>query len=289
MSGTSRSLKTRAWSVAQPVVETFGRVGSQRRALPDFLIVGAQRCGTTSLHEWLSHDPAVRFPRLRKGVHYFDTNYERGLLWYRSQFPTKRAMEAVATRHGVARLGEASPYYLFHPAVPARVQSVLPDAQLIAILRDPVSRAWSHYLHEQRRGFETSSFVDALDAESERLADADRNDFLRADFVSYEHQHHSYVARGRYSEQLEHWFSVTGRDRWCVLFDRDLYATDGRTRADVRSFLGLDPSGGGEFPRANATRSEAMPADARARLVEALAGESERIADLLGRNPGWSV
>lgn len=290
MSQPVRSWKTRAWSVVQPTVRALGRIGADRRVLPDFLIVGAQRCGTTSLHEWLAADPAVRFPRLRKGIHYFDTNYEQDLRWYRGQFPTQRSVARLAGSLGGARVrvGEGSPYYLFHPAIPQRVQNDLPDVQLIAILRDPVARAWSHYLHERRRGFEDLSFLDALTAESERLATVDPSALERRDHVSYEHQHHSYVARGRYAEQLERWFAVTGRERWCVVFDRDLYKRE-ETRREVRSFLGLGEGVEVPFPRANATKSEPIPEDGRAFLMEALAGEGSRVADLLGRDPGWSV
>lgn len=291
MSQPVRSMKTRVWSALQPAVLAAGRVGATRRVLPDFLIVGAQRSGTTSLHEWLGAHPGVRFPRLGKGVHYFDTAAARDLDWYRSHFPTRRALQRAAERAGFERIrvGEGSPYYLFHPAVPERVQAALPDVQLIAILRDPVSRAWSHYLHERRRGFEDLSFVDAIAAEPDRLASVAPADLDRRDFVSPEHQHHGYAARGRYSEQLERWFAVTGRDRWCVVFDRELYAADGLGQARVREFLGLADVGTFEFPRANATKSEPMPDDGRQRLIELLAGEGDRVAALVGRDPGWSV
>jgi hypothetical protein len=286
-----RSWKTRAWGTVQPLLIAAGRVGADRRALPDFLIVGAQRSGTTSLHEWLGAHPAVRFPRLGKGVHYFDTAADRDLTWYRSHFPTRASLARAARRTGVDRIrvGEGSPYYLFHPAVPARVERALPAVQLIAILRDPVARAWSHYLHERRRGFEDLDFVEALDAEAARLATVTPSDLERPGFVSAEHQHHGYAARGRYAEQLERWFAVTGRDRWCVVFDRELYAADGAGQKRVREFLSLPDVGAFEFPRSNATKSEPMPEAGRARLIAMLAGEGERVATLLGRDPGWSV
>src|SRR5262245_41791694 len=105
---------------------------------PDFLIVGAQRCGTTSMYRYLEHHRAVAPAVVRKGVHYFDENYARGEAWYVSHFPS-RAYKALRARRAGERIltGEGSPYYLFHPAVPGRVAESLPNVRIIVMLRDP--------------------------------------------------------------------------------------------------------------------------------------------------------
>ncbi|HEV2894458.1 MAG TPA: sulfotransferase, partial [Actinomycetota bacterium] len=151
--------------------QAYARPTAGLRLLPDYLIIGAQRAGTTSLHRYLIQHPGVRTTLRTKGVHFFDTAYGRGMSWYASRFPTKLTAWYVARRHGVElRTGEASPYYLFHPHVPARVAEHLPQVRLIALLRDPVGRAYSHYQHEVARGFETLSFEEAIEAEPARLA-----------------------------------------------------------------------------------------------------------------------
>ncbi len=131
----------------------------QPRALPGAVIIGAQKCGTSSLHNYLTQSPGVIAP-LRKEVHYFDVNYGRGEGWYRGHFG----------RQGEPGLNlDSSPYYLFHPAVPARMHELLPDARLIVLLRNPARRAYSHYWHERDKGREKLSFEAAIDAEPARL------------------------------------------------------------------------------------------------------------------------
>jgi Sulfotransferase family len=289
MSGTGKTLKSRLWQAAQPLAIAAGRWNAGSRVLPDFLVVGAQRAGTTSLHEWLARHPAVRFPRLGKGVHYFDTASQHSPSWYRAHFPRRAAIESCRAEFGPTAVGEASPYYLFHPAVPGRVRALLPDVRYIAILRDPVSRAWSHYLHEVRRGHETRDFVTALMEEPAALHKVAPEDLEQRGFVSYEHQHHSYLARGRYSEQLERWFALVGRERGLVLVNHELFAPDGSGAGAVLDLLGLEPRELGPFPRENATTGGAMPDEARAHLEEHFAEEADRVSELLGRSVRWKA
>ena len=131
------------------------------RSLPDFIMIGGMKCGTTSLFQYLQQHPGVSRVYVEE-VHFFDLHYGRGLNWYRAHFPVKGKGEATIC-------GDDSPYYIFHPLVPARVREDVPGAKLIALLRNPVDRAYSHYHHELRRGREDLSFEKALDREEERL------------------------------------------------------------------------------------------------------------------------
>ncbi|MGH3138604.1 MAG: sulfotransferase, partial [Gaiellales bacterium] len=126
-------------------------VNAGSRPLPDFLIIGAQRCGTTSLYRYLEKHPQVIGAAPSKGVHYFDVHHERSLRWYRAHFPTRRRRDRAG---GGAVTGEASPYYVFHPHGPDRVRAAVPNVRLILMLRDPVIRAFSQYQQEYARGFE---------------------------------------------------------------------------------------------------------------------------------------
>ena len=184
----------------------------QPRALPDAVILGAQKSGTSSLHNYLVQHPGVIEP-LRKEVHYFDVAYERGEAWYRAHFGPL----------GDPGLNlDSSPYYLFHPAVPQRLHDLLPDAKLIVLLRDPVRRAYSHYWHERDKKRETLGFEDAIAAEPERLGDAHQQLAAGTLQRSHAHQHFSYLARGRYAEQLERWFTLFPREQFLVLRFEDL-------------------------------------------------------------------
>ncbi|MBU0638918.1 MAG: sulfotransferase domain-containing protein, partial [Planctomycetes bacterium] len=138
--------------------------------MPDLLIIGAQKAGTTSLHRYLCRHPNVLGP-WSKEVHYFDIQYDKGTTWYRTHFPSWPYKCLKDIRRGRRSLAfETSPYYLFHPCVPERVHKLLPNVKLIAILRDPVGRAYSHYHHELRLGYETLPLEEALAKEEERLA-----------------------------------------------------------------------------------------------------------------------
>ena len=142
-----------------PLLEKVYRaVTSPIRLLPDFLIIGTQRGGTTSLYHYLQAHPCIR-PASTKEVHFFDTKFHKGLAWYRGHFPTRIEQSSVNRLHGHSLMtGEATALYLFHPHAPKRVAKALPFVKLIVLLRNPVDRALSHYYHAIKHGYETLSF-----------------------------------------------------------------------------------------------------------------------------------
>ncbi|WP_347059404.1 sulfotransferase domain-containing protein [Blastococcus sp. HT6-30] len=274
--------------LAQTATTSFGRVTSGARMTPGFLIVGGQRCGTTSMYRTLSQHPAVLKAVLHKGVHYFDTSYGKGMGWYRSHFPLEATATRVERRTGTRPLTfESSPYYMFHPLAAERIDRDLPEVKVIVLLRDPVERAYSAHAHELARGFETEDFETALALEEERLAgEAER---LAADpaYRSHGHQHHGYLQRGRYIEHLERLEAVFGRDRMHVV-DSHAFFTDPEPVHDaVLRFLGLPHTGYPVFERHNARPRSPMPEELRARLEEHFAPYDERLAAWLGHSLSW--
>jgi sulfotransferase family protein len=271
--GAARSTARRAWHVA-------GRMTAPARLLPGFLIVGAQRCGTTSLAKALFSHPQVRQPFDRKGIHYFDTGYGHGMAWYRAHFP-------LAWPGSRAITGESSPYYMFHPLAGERIAADLPRVRLIAALRDPVERAYSAHAHELARGFETEPFERALELEEARLAGVE--EALRGGeiTVSHSHQHQAYLARGRYIDQLERLESLVGRDRIHVVDSGAFFANPGGEFSGLLAFLGLPPAPGIDYGQYNARPRAPMPDSLRHRLEEHFAPYDERLARWLGRTPSW--
>lgn len=236
----SNRVRTTGWRVAATATHALSRTTSAARALPDFLIAGAQRAGTTSLYQYLSTHPAVVPPRLIKGAHYFDLHFAEDLDWYRAHFPTRRRLARVAAGLGCrAVTGEGSPYYMFHPSIPDRIATTLPEVNVIVVLRDPVNRAWSQYQHEFARGYDQLSFEGALVAENERLEGEVPRLLRDPAYVSRSHVHHSYVGRGRYIEQIRRLHKALGADRVLVCefgeLKRDAQAVFNR----VTDFLGL--------------------------------------------------
>jgi hypothetical protein len=277
------------YRTARWAFRTSGRLTSGARLMPSFVIAGAQRCGTTSLHEDLAQHPSVLTPIRRKGVHYFDVSYDRGLAWYRGHFPTRRTARRTAREEGAEPVitGEASPYYMFHPLAPERIARDLPGVKIIVMLRDPVERAYSAHAHEFARGFETEPFERALDLEESRLSgEAER---LRADPYADSHalRHQAYVARGRYVEQLDHLTELFGRERIHVV-DSEAFFTDPEpVFAGVCGFLGLPPTDRITFDKHNARPRSPMPDALRERLDAYFAPYDARLAEWLGEPPSW--
>jgi hypothetical protein len=269
--------------------QAYARPTAGLRLLPDYLIIGAQRAGTTSLHRYLVQHPGVRTMLRTKGVHFFDTAYGRGMSWYASRFPTRLTAWWVARRHGVElRTGEASPYYLFHPLVPDRVAEHLPRVKLIALLRDPVQRAYSHYQHEVARGFETLSFEGAIEAEPARLAGETERLLAEPLYNSFAHQHHSYVARGHYAEQLDRWWPLFGDTQLLVLSAERFFAEPARTFRRVLEFLELPAFTPDGFQRHNAHHYRQMSRAVRGRLAEHYREPNRRLHQSLGDDLGWA-
>jgi hypothetical protein len=259
---------------------------SRERVLPDFVILGAQKCGTTSLYDYLCQHPDVFATRIKE-LHFFDNNFGRGLDWYRTYFPRAAEIEARRKAGRTACTGEASPNYFFHPYAAERIAATLPHARLIVILRNPVDRAYSHYQHQVRYGREPLSFKDALAAEEERLAPEDAA--LRADelYVAQQRQYYSYRTRGRYVEQLTRWLDLLARDQFLVLNFNDLAARPGEVYGRVCACLGLQPFTRVEFEKKNAGSYRPMDAATRRELAAYYAPYNARLYELLGEEFGW--
>jgi hypothetical protein len=244
--------------------------------LPDLVIIGAQRAGTTSLHAWLcSHSKVAPF-RVDE-LHYFDgAKYDRGLRWYRARLAMRIRFQCQV---------EASPYMMLHPLAPERAARDLgSSSRFIALLREPVDRALSHYSRNRKLGRETESFADALDKEDQRLRGA--LDSVRSGGSSQAHRWYSYRTRGLYAEQLERWYDAVGRERVMVIESERIFR-DPEVSAEVLAWCGLTPNDI-PFPSFNAVPREVEDtADAAEDLRAWFEPHNEALFELLGRRL-WS-
>jgi len=272
----------------QAVTVGYGRLTSRARMTPGFLIIGGQRCGTTSMYRTLAQHPNVLKAVKHKGIHYFDTDYQRGMDWYRAHFPLRRTADAVEKRTGVRPLTfESSPYYMFHPLAAERIARDLPGVQVIVLLRDPVERAYSAHAHELARGFEDQDFETALALEDERLAREAEKLVADPAYRSHSHQHHGYLQRGRYVDHLERLEAVFGRERMHVV-DSHRFFTDPEPVHDaVLDFLGLPHTGYPEFEQHNARPRSPMDPALRERLEAHFEPYDARLAAWLGHPVSW--
>ncbi|HEX3823810.1 MAG TPA: sulfotransferase domain-containing protein [Mycobacteriales bacterium] len=269
-------------------VPFVGRPTSRWRTTPNVLIAGGQRCGTTSMYRALIQHPAVLRAVGRKGVHYFDTDYGRGLKWYRGHFPLRRTVDRAREATGSTPVVlESSPYYGFHPLAPGRIDGDLPGVKLIVLIRDPVERAYSAHAHELARGFETEPFERALALEPERLNGQDERLVNEPFSVSLDHQHHAYVGRGQYVELLRRLAAIFGRERLHVVDSHRFFAEPDVVWLDTLSFLGLPAGGDPHFERHNARPRSPMPDDVRARLEEHFRPWDDELIEWLGWVPSW--
>jgi hypothetical protein len=271
----------------------WGTSTAWARPLPDFVIIGTKRGGTTSLWNWLLRHPSVlpMWPSTQqlKSPHYFYWHYANGPSWYRGFFPTQ-ATRATASmrRHGPVVSGEASPYYLFDPRVPARVASHMPEVKIIVLLRDPVERAYSHFRERTNAGVETETFERALELEESRLAGEPER--MQADpfYYSRPHDWYSYRSRGVYVPQLEAWKHVTAPEQMLIVRSEDMYDRPAQTYREVTDFLGVRPYELSHPKRHNYHPAQDMPPAVRAELTQYFAPHNQQLYDLVGRDMGWA-
>jgi hypothetical protein len=282
-------------------VRGYGKVTAGIRPGPDFLLIGAKRGGSTSLYHMLLRHPRILplFPSGRfvlkttdtKGIHYFDSNYERGEAWYYSHFPTSLGRRRAAREAGGdIVVGEASPYYLFHPLAAERAARTVPAVRILLIVRDPVERAFSHYRERHREGAEELTFEEALEAETNRLIGEEERIKRNPRYKSYAHEQQSYRAQGEYAPALARWLQFFPRERLLVAAAEDFYANPQSVCDRIFGFLGLPPSPLGESARWNAAPSADLKPETRRRLVEHYAGFNAQLEKLLGQTfPSWTT
>ena len=252
----------------------------QTGALPDFVLIGAQKGGTTTLYRLLGQHPSVR-PAARKELHYFSTQYARGLDWYRGCFPDAEASPGTIT-------GEGSPYYLFHPHSPRRMAETVPDVRLIAMLRNPVDRAYSHHRMLKNMGEEPLGFEEALEAEEGRLRGELEKMLADELYVSFDHQYFSYLSRGLYVDQLLRWSGFFRRDQMLVLRSEDFFERPMETLNQVLAFLGLTKWEPEEWEIVlKGEYDGGMNPQTRRRLKGFYRPHNERLYEYLGRDMGW--
>ena len=220
-------------ALKRPMRPKYKAATAPLRRLPNTLIVGAQKGGTTSLYNYLCQHPRVQ-PATTKEIHYFDNHYEKGRLWYRSHFPYAWTDADVVV--------EGTTGYMFFDRALPRLAAMLPDAKLIAVLRDPVERTHSHYRHTRRgmgrhQATEQRSFEDAVRDDIRRARDG-----LVLGRVDSDHyladRYYAYVRRGIYRPQVERLLDRYGDDV-LILRSCDLFDETQSTMQSVFGFLGL--------------------------------------------------
>jgi Sulfotransferase domain len=268
---------------------TYRSMTSGLRVMPDFLVIGAARSGTTSLYRYLVRNPSIAAASTKE-IQYFSIHHWRGIKWYRAHFPTLTTAKIMTWRFGVTgQTGEATPYYLFHPLAAERIAEALPNVKLMIVLRNPIERAFSHYLHEVALGVENLSFEEAIDEEPRRLEGEVERIASDPKYPGFKYQHFSYLSRGIYHDQLVRWFSLLPRERFLILESERFWKDPQAGYVAVLRFLGLPPIPLSEYPQHNKSESSRMSSGTKDRLLEFFAPHNERLYGILGEDLGWEL
>jgi Sulfotransferase domain len=263
---------------------------SSLKMLPSFIIIGAQRCGTTSLFNYLIQHPSIKKP-FYKEVHFFDNYYgayNLGFGWYRGHFPINTfGFLKTDTQNQRVITGEATPYYMFHPSCPKRIKEALPDVKLIALLRNPAERAYSHYQHSVREGYETISFKEALEKEKVRLKGEREKILSDPNYYSFNHNRYSYLSRGIYINQLQNWRKYFPKEQMLILRSEDLFYDLSSIYNILLEFLGLPEFTIKRQINYNVGHYSPMAPSLRDRLVEYFKPHNKKLYEYLARDLEW--
>lgn len=288
-------------------------VQGRGHVLPDFIILGAARAGTTGLLNQLRPHPGVLFCA-REELHYFDVEgrWSLGPGSYRRKFPTRDAKKAAKRAgRGPAISGENSPFYLAHPYAPERVKATVPKARLIALLRDPTDRAISHWNWRWNRQQEIRPFAEVVEEELRLLADVPPGGAMpagtgglgkatgvKARSAAYARvgndertqRNRAYLARGIYQEQLQRWHALFPREQLLIVVSERYYADPAGELARVWSHLGLPPGPPPEPATKNARRNkEALDPAVVARVRAFFQPHNAALEAYLGEPMGWDA
>lgn len=259
----------------------YRRATASLRSLPHFILIGAPRCGTTSLYQHLSAHPDI-LPAFGKELHYFDIHHSLGLSWYCANFPLDRNLRA----GGIT--GEATPNYLVHPYVAERVRRTVPGAKFVVLLRNPVERTHSAWRLNYVRGRESLPFTEAIETEERRISN-DLERFRRGEeFKGKDYLGYSYLAKSRYVEHLERWFDLFPAQQFLICKSEDIFEGDPKALLRIYSFLGIRFLEHDRFPRANASPQYLLDTRTRDQLARYFEPYNQRLYALLGTDYGWS-
>ena len=257
-------------------------------SFPEFIIIGAQKGGTTSLYRYLNRHPQVLRAKLKE-LQFFTHNYHYGVNWYRACFPSKwqRELKSNSIQKNVIS-GEASPLYMYHPKVAERIAEMIPQVKLIALLRNPTNRAISHYYHMVRIKRENLPLPEAIAQEEKRLSDIGNKSLDNPHAPNYALATFAYVARGRYIEQLERFAQYFKKDQMLILSSERFFSDSQAQYNKVLEFLGLDNN---ELSRIKAENPGSYKKDNNAQIKEQLnkyfKPYNQRLYEFLGEDLGW--
>ena len=257
--------------------------------LPDFLIIGFVKCGTTSLYQYLIQHPDV-FSAKGKEIDYFDRLYQRGLNWYRVGFPFKPQKSFVKNILKKNFLtGEATPRYIEHAHALDRIKKTIPNAKFIVLLRNPIDRAFSHYNMNMTSEYEYLTFEDALKHEEKRIHGRYEKMQRVENYYSWDHDLYGYLKHGIYVKYLKRWMDVFPREQFLILQTEEFKKNTSVVYNKALQFLNLTKYDLKEYPMHKKIeyKKRVMKPETRKQLNEYFKPHNEELYKFLGTNFHW--
>jgi|CXWL01.1.fsa_nt_gi hypothetical protein len=255
-------------------------VTASNRVLPNFIIIGEQKCGTSTLYDNLIQHPQI-IPALRKEIHFFDNWYHIGLNMYRAFFPTNDQIP----KNNLSIIGEASPNYFHHPLVPKRIKENLPNVKLIVLFRNPVERAYSHFNMMKNSGYESLSFEEAIEYEKHVFKEGKISWML--EYRVFNQTHHPYLLRGIYVNSFRRWLEFFPRNQILVINSEDLKSNKSQILEKTFEFLNVPSYNLGKLEDQNVAKYDPMNSDTKKMLEDFFKPYNQELYDLLNIDFHW--
>ncbi|MGB3514022.1 MAG: tetratricopeptide repeat protein, partial [Microcoleaceae cyanobacterium] len=235
---------------------------------PNFIIIGAQKSGTTSLENYIAQHPQV-IPAIKKETHFWYRDFDKGINWYLAHFPPLPKSENFIT-------GEATPNYLENYQTAERIYNVFPEVKLLVILRNPIDRAFSQYHHWIRLNWDERSFETAINSELEILK---KNPKKPQGDKNYWQQPGNYIGRGIYIEFLKKWLAIFPREQLLILKGEELYQKPVEIMKQVFDFLNLPEHQLSEYRKLNSGYYSPISDEMRQKLSEYFQPHNQRLEE----------
>ena len=245
---------------------------SPLRVLPDFIVIGTVRSGTTSLYENLSKHPCV-YASAYDELGFFDSNFELGLYWYRSLFPSVFTKKFIKFTKKYFMTYDVTPFYIYNKIAAERILSLFPNVKIIALFRNPIDRAYSNYHLGVRDGSEPLSFEEAIKEELKML---ESEEHLNSDEISKYTRPRSYLAKGFYADQIRIWLEIFPKENLLFLSSEDFSKNPTSVLSEIFHFLGISDFEVKDYISKNVSTYSKMNQETRNFLLDFFKPHNER-------------
>jgi len=251
---------------------------SPLRVLPDLIVIGVVRSGTTSLYHYLSQHPSITKSAYDE-LGYFDSNYKLGLNWYKSFFPSIFTKKKIIKKSRKFITYDVTPFYIYHEKAPKRIHELLPNCKLIVILRNPIDRCYSNYFLTNQQ----ETFEDIIKNEKKILNQIDKHNVKKY----YEFVHTSMLGRSLYAEQLENWYKLFSKDQILIIKSEEFAIQTNKIMNEIFNFLELEHFDIPDNSKKNKIHYDMMKKETRDDLIEFFRPYNQKLYSLIGKNFDW--